>query len=70
MQTMYKRKKCRITGNTLEMIKTMYATTKISLLWPGKISQSFNTKIGLKQADELNPLLFNFYINDLHNWTF
>ena len=34
--------------NKLEIIKTMYATPKVSLLYEGKISQSFSTKIGPK----------------------
>ena len=30
-----------------------------------KISQSFSTKIGLKQGDVLSTLLFKLYVNDL-----
>ena len=37
----------------------------MSLLYEGKISQSFSTKIGLKQGDVLSTLLFNLYINYL-----
>ena len=43
----------------------MYATPKVFLLYKGKIYQSFSTKIGLKQADVLSTLLFNFHINNL-----
>ena len=61
----YKLKEFGLTGNILEIIKTMYATPKLSLLYEGKISQSFSTKIGLKQGDVLSTLLSNLYINDL-----
>ena len=54
-------KEFRLTGNILE-IKTINATPKTSLLYEGEISQSFSTKIGLKED---NVLLFNFSINDL-----
>ena len=47
----------------------MYATPKVSLQYEGKISQSFSKKLGLKQGDALNTLLFNFYINDLPNFS-
>ena len=46
----------------------MYATTKVSLLYEGKISQAFSTKIGLKQGDFLSTLLKNLLINDLQNF--
>ena len=59
----HKLKEFGLTGNILEIIKTMYATPKVSFLYEGKISQSFSTKIGLKQGDVLRTLLFNLYIN-------
>ena len=34
-----------------------------------KISQSFSTKIGLKQGDVLSTLLFNVYTNDLPDFS-
>ena len=44
----YKLKEFGLTGSILEIIKTMYATPKVSLLYEEKFSQSFSTKIGLK----------------------
>ena len=43
----------------------MYAIPKVSLLYEGKISQSFSTKIGLKQGNVLSTFPFNLYVNDL-----
>ena len=34
-------------------------------MYERKISQSFSTKIGLKQGDVLSTLLFKLYVNDL-----
>ena len=45
----------------------MYATPKVSPLYEEKISQSFSTKIGLKQGDVVSTLLFDLYVNDLPN---
>ena len=61
----YKLQEFGLTGNILEIIKTTCATPKVSVLYEGKISQSFSTKIELKQSDVLSTLLFNLYINDL-----
>ena len=61
----YKLNEFGLTGNILEIIKITYATPNISLLYEGKISQSFSTKIGLKQGDVLRTFLFNLYINNL-----
>ena len=58
----YKLERFGLTCSILEIIKTMYATPKMSLLYERKISQSFSTKIGLKQADMLSTLsLHPFY---------
>ena len=57
----YKLKEFGVTGNILEITETMYATPKVSVLYEWKISQSFSTKMGLKQGDVLSTLLFNLY---------
>ena len=37
----------------------------MSLLYKGKISHSFSTKVRLKQGDALSTILFSLNINDL-----
>ena len=61
----YKLKEFGLTGDILEITTTMYATPKVSLLYEGKFSQSFSTKMGLKQGDVLCNLLLSLYINHL-----
>ena len=52
----YKLKEFGLTGDILEIITTLYE---------GKFSQSFSTKMGLKQGDVLCNLLLSLYINHL-----
>ena len=62
-RVIYKLKEFRLTGNILEIIKTMYATPKVSLSYEGKISRFFRTKIRIKQGDGPIVFHFNLYIN-------
>ena len=43
----------------------MHSTPKVSLLYEEKISQSFSTKVGIKQGDVLSNLLCSLYLNGL-----
>ena len=61
----YRVKEFGLTGHKLEIIKTLCATQRVLLLCEREISQSFATKIGVKQGDVLSALLFNLYMNDL-----
>ena len=54
-----------ISGNFLNLIESMYSSTKASLFHRGKISESFETRKGVKQGDVLSTLLFNIFVNDL-----
>ena len=46
----YKVEEFWITGNMVEIFKTMYPTLKVSLLYEGKISQSVSKKYDLNKA--------------------
>ena len=43
----------------------MYNSTASSIFHDGKISEAFETTVGVKQGGVLSTLLFNIYINDL-----
>ena len=43
----------------------MYSKTKLSVKVKGKLTNSFNSNIGVRQGDNLSPILFNIYVNDL-----
>ena len=42
----------------------MYKSSKVCLIYQDDISQMFPTKIGLKQGNVFNTILFNIYKND------
>ena len=42
----------------------MYKSSKVCLIYQDDISQTFPTKIGLKQGNVFNTILFNIYKND------
>ena len=60
-----KLKQIGINGRMLKTIETMYISPKLSLICNDKITETFESKIGLKQGDVLSTLLFNIFINDL-----
>ena len=43
----------------------MYKSSKVCLIYQDDISQTFPTKIGLKQGNVFNSILFNINKNDL-----
>ena len=54
-----------IKGNFLDIITSIYGSTKVSLSYNSSVSTTFITSIGLKQDDILSSMFFNLFINDL-----
>ena len=55
-----------ISGNFLNIIHSMtYKSPSVSLLYKDKVTEPFQTTIGLKQGDILSTIFFNLFINDL-----
>ena len=61
----YKLKQILIKGNFLDMITSIYSSTKVSLSYNSYVSTPFSTSIGLKQGDILSTMFVNLFINDL-----
>ena len=54
-----------IKGKFLDIITSMYNSTKVSLSYNRNVSTPFSTTLGLKQGDILSTTFFNLFINDL-----
>ncbi|NQY54591.1 MAG: RNA-directed DNA polymerase, partial [Campylobacteraceae bacterium] len=64
---MYKLGKIGITGNLLKLMESMYTKSTHIIKSNGEYSVPFETKLGVKQGCNLSPLLFNIFINDIHD---
>ena len=59
---------CNIKGKIMKLISNLYQNTKACVKLNNKISQSFICNIGVRQGDNLSPLLFAIYINDFEKY--
>ena len=50
---------------SLYILKSMYSNTFTSIIYRGYLLDKIRVSKGLKQGDNLSPILFNIYINDL-----
>ena len=57
-----------INGKTLSIIKTIYENAKSCVRNGNGISDFFSCKIGVRQGDNLSPLLFALFLNDLEEF--
>jgi hypothetical protein len=57
-----------VNGNFLQIIKSIYKNAKSCLKVNGVISDYFPSNIGVRQGENLSPLLFSLYLNDLHDF--
>ena len=52
----------------MKLIYNLYQNTKACIKLNNRISSSFNCNIGVKQGDNLSPLLFSLFINDFETF--
>jgi exonuclease III len=60
-----KLRRCGVGGKFYNIIRNMYADTHSCVKLPNGITSSFSTKTGIKQGDNLSPVLFNIFIDDI-----
>ena len=52
-----------VTGKVLRIIQNLYQKTKACVRVNGEISDIFDSNIGVRQGDNLSPLLFIIFLN-------
>ena len=57
-----------INGQILNVIKHLYLTDKCYVKMNGELSNVFKSEIGVRQGDNLSPLLFSIYLSDLESF--
>ena len=57
-----------INGRLMKLIYNLYQNTKACIKLNNRISSSFNCNIGVRQGDNLSPLLFSLFINDFETF--
>jgi len=57
-----------ITGKLLTVIFNMYNNIKSCITVEGQSSNFFNSYIGLRQGENLSPVLFSIFVNDLESF--
>ena len=56
-----------VTGKILNIIKTMYSNIKSCVIVNGQTSIFFPCSTGVRQGENLSPVLFSLYLNDLES---
>ena len=54
-----------VSGRILAVIKNLYTKTKSYIRYNNQMSDLFSCNIGVRQGENLSPLLFSVYLNDL-----
>ncbi len=64
----YKVVQSGVCGKVLDVLKNMYQNVKSCVMVNGKCSEFFNSQIGVRQGENLSPMLFAMYVNDLEKY--
>ena len=62
---LYKLSQNGIGGQFLKVIRNMYSSVLFSVKCDTKLTDSFETKVGVKQGCVLSPIFFNIFLSDL-----
>ena len=54
-----------ISGRILNVIRNIYSSAKSCVMVNGVCSNFFNTHIGVRQGENLSPILFSLFLNDM-----
>ncbi len=59
--------KAKVNGKILYVIRNMYSNIKSCVMLNNEKSDSFISNMGVRQGENLSPLLFAFYTNNIEN---
>ena len=60
--------KCDISGKIFRVLYNMYKSAKSFVAINGLFTEKFSCLIGVRQGENLPPLLFSLYLNDLQQF--
>ena len=63
----YKLVREKVNGKILNVIRNMYSNIKSCVMLNQEISDNFVCNMGVRQGENLSPLLFAFYVNDIES---
>ena len=64
----YKLRRIGVSDKHYQTIKTMYASTNLSVKVRNYCTDTFSSFTGVRQGDNLSPTLFNIFINDIPSY--
>ena len=64
----YKLRRMGVSDKYYQTIKTMYASTNLSVKVGNYCTDTFSSFTGVRQGDNLSPTLFNIFINDIPSY--
>ena len=64
----FKLVRANINGKIINVIRSMYYNVKSCVMVEQNVSDSFSCNMGVRQGENLSPLLFAFYVNDLQDY--
>ena len=57
----------KVNGKILNVIRNMYGNIRSCVMLNQEISENFVCNMGLRQGENVSPLLFAFYVNDIES---
>ena len=57
-----------VCGKMINVVRNMYANAKSCVMVNNDISEMFKVEVGVRQGENLSPVLFSLYLNDMNTY--